>query len=304
MANQRILFPHEKAVKEGSVKLSEVANIKGFSKKSKEYISKIELVSKINRGEVRKISEQAITDILRTHLPKIKKLEKNNRKDLNLVLKAPKLLSLYVTNVSFNETNLKQEILKQNKQFCRDCKFEFTDFNLPRIELSKVKTWKLSKLDKVVKGSFQVPVTVELFNQSKEQIFYLSGKMSAFKVMPVARRNLRPGDRIQKEDILWEKRIWDFIRKDLGSEAELLNAKMRRSVLSGGVIWLSNLEREKHVQRGDLVDVIVKKNGWEMRLKAVAQKEGVIGDTVSVLNRNSKKVLSAVVVGKQEVQLQ
>ena len=41
-----------------------------------------------------------------------------------------------------------------------------------------------------------------------------------------------------------------------------------------------------------------------MRLKAVAQKEGVIGDTVSVLNRNSKKVLSAVVVGKQEVQLQ
>lgn len=292
------------ALKQGNVHLTDVATIGGFSQESREILKNLVIINDIKTGEMRKLSDQFVTDVLRRKLHSIKRAEKKAAKEFNLVLKVPKMMEFYVNSPIWKKSDIKKRILATNKEFCADCEFKFNSLILPKAQYKKVSRWELSKPDEFIKGNFNLPLKVYYHQKEKPQIFYVTGKLTAYKKMPVARRNILPGDRIIKKDIIWEKRKWNFVRKDLANKDELLGAKVKRTVVSGGVIWLSNLEREKAIQRGELVDIVVKKSEWEMRLKGVAQKDAMLGDTIPVLNRQSKKVLMGKVVNRQEVVLQ
>lgn len=303
-ANQRIELKASASLKEGKVLLKDVAKIEGFSSESQELLDSVILVPDLKIGELRKLSDQFVTDVLRRKLHKIKRAERKASKDFNLVLKLPKIIELFVNSPIWTKKEITKLIIDSNKEFCKECSFKFDTLILPKSNYAKVSRWEMQKPDEFIKGNFQIPLKVFYHQKEKSQTFYINGKLTTYKKMPVARRNISPGDRLVEKDILWEKRKWNFVRKDLANKDELVGAKVKRTILSGGILWLSNLEREKAIRRGDLIDIIVKKTDWEIRMKGVAQKDGVLGDTVPVLNRRSKKVLMGKIVDKQEVVLQ
>lgn len=303
-AGQKLTFKEEAQLKAGKVKLSDLAKIEGFSAEAEKLVSDIVLIEDIKSGELRKLSAQAVTDVLRRKIPKIRKLEQVNNGEFNLKLIIPNLISAYVNQKSWSDKGLQAFIKKENQKFCPECSFQFEHFSLPKLKYEKVSRWTLEKPKELIKGSFRLALKVQRHQEQRPQTYYVTGRMSAFKELPVARRNLNRGARIMKDDVIFEKRPWNFTRKDIPTNKELFGGKLKRMALSGGVIWLSNIEKEKAIERGQLVELIVKKSDWEIRMKGVAQESGMVGDTVSVLNRKSKKVVMGKVIGTKEVAVQ
>jgi flagella basal body P-ring formation protein FlgA len=209
-----------------------------------------------------------------------------------------------VNQKEWSDKELKALIKKENQKFCADCSFDFEHFSLPKVKYDKISRWTIEKPKELIKGSFRLALKVQRHEEQRPQTYYVTGRLSSYKKLPIARRNLSRGARIMKDDVIFEKRPWNFARKDIPTEKELFGGKLKRMALSGGVIWLSNIEKEKAIERGQLVDLVVKKSDWEIRMKGVAQESGMVGDTVSVLNRKSKKVVMGKVIGTKEVAVQ
>jgi flagella basal body P-ring formation protein FlgA len=283
-AGQKLTFKKEVSLSAGKVQLSDLAEIEGFSTEAKKLVSEIVLIDEIKEGELRKLSAQAITDVLRRNIPKI--------------------ILGYVNQKEWSDKELKALIKKENQKFCADCSFDFEHFSLPKVKYDKISRWTIEKPKDLIKGSFRLALKVQRHEEQRPQTYYVTGRLSSYKKLPIARRNLSRGARIMKDDVIFEKRPWNFARKDIPTEKELFGGKLKRMALSGGVIWLSNIEKEKAIERGQLVDLVVKKSDWEIRMKGVAQESGMVGDTVSVLNRKSKKVVMGKVIGTKEVAVQ
>ena len=80
--------------------------------------------------------------------------------------------------------------------------------------------------------------------------------------------------------------------------------EIRSSVKRGDVIYKENLVSEKLVHRGDSVQVILSTFGIRLSTSGIAAQEGHRGDTIKVLNSDSKKEITGVVVGKRQVEVQ
>ncbi|MEC9282199.1 MAG: flagellar basal body P-ring formation chaperone FlgA [Bdellovibrionota bacterium] len=303
-ANQRIEIKEGLVSKAGNVYFDDIAEIDGFTEKSKKQLSSLLVAADLKEGELRKISDLALTDLLRRSLAYVKNFETKAGKEFNLVLKMPKVLELYLNSPHWTERKLSKLLKDHNQGFCQECSFEISALRLPKAEKIKVSNWELEIPDQLLKGNFQIPLRVYRLGNGEAETHYISGRMRTYKVLPVARRNIAPGERINDSDILFEKREMNFVRKDIPTKSELLGAKAKRMALSGSILWLSNLEKEKAVERGDLVDIIIRRNNMEMRLKGVAQEAGFIGDRVSILNRSSRKVIVGEVTNPHEVVIQ
>jgi flagella basal body P-ring formation protein FlgA len=66
----------------------------------------------------------------------------------------------------------------------------------------------------------------------------------------------------------------------------------------------SALEREDIVRIGDPVQLMINGEGFSVSVKGIAQGRGAIGDTVTVKNQRSEKLVSGVVVSRGVVHAQ
>jgi flagellar basal body P-ring formation protein FlgA len=57
------------------------------------------------------------------------------------------------------------------------------------------------------------------------------------------------------------------------------------------------------VERGQLVYLLLEDEGLNVKMTGVAQDDGGMGDRVRIQNQESKKIVSAVVVGNARVEL-
>ncbi|MFK8138320.1 MAG: flagellar basal body P-ring formation chaperone FlgA [Bdellovibrionales bacterium] len=303
-AEQRLEVPSEINVKTGKLTIGDIAKLEGFTSESNDLINSLVIGKSLQAGELRRFSEKAITDVLRSKLSKIKKIERQKNRNFKLTLKVPKIVSVYVPASLWSKKSLEKEIKGSNARFCSVCKFKIKSLILPSIQNEKIQSWRLELPSKLVKGNFQIPLKVLEFNASKERTYWVSGTIGVMRKLPIARRNIRSGERLTENDIEWKLRDLNFFRSDIPKKSEITQAKVKNDVFSGSVVWLSNIQKEQALKRGDVVDVIIKNSSWRMKLKAVAQRNGVIGDVVPVKNRSSDKVLMGKVVDVRTVELQ
>lgn len=118
----------------------------------------------------------------------------------------------------------------------------------------------------------------------------------------VAARSLARGDEIRSEDLVVERRARDLVPADAVFDGASLEGRVARRPLGAGTLLRpADLVRPELVARGDIVTVVYEMPGVSLTLRAKASEGGARGDTVGIVNPQSKKALQAVVVGPGRV---
>lgn len=118
----------------------------------------------------------------------------------------------------------------------------------------------------------------------------------------VAASPLKAGQAIPAEQIR-EETYEDLPFRDAlaRSAAEVAGRVPRRSIAQGAAILKSDLMTAFDVAKGDVVQVVVRDGAAQLRLEAKAESDGRTGDTIPVLNLQSRKTFSARVEAKGRV---
>ena len=92
-----------------------------------------------------------------------------------------------------------------------------------------------------------------------------------------------------------------FTRGSLVSDArQIIGAKTRRALSMGQILTLQDLCL---VCKGDVVTISISNNGLNVAATGVAQSDGSLGDTISVLNKQSNRTIAADVVAVNQVSI-
>lgn len=88
-----------------------------------------------------------------------------------------------------------------------------------------------------------------------------------------------------------------------GSQEELHTFRTRMPVARGVVIFESDMEAAPAVQKGTSVSVSLRQGMVNLQLLGIAAEDGVIGQTVAVLNPASGEQFQAIVTSKNVVEM-
>lgn len=147
-------------------------------------------------------------------------------------------------------------------------------------------------------------IQVEFASENERFLEEFKSQVIVSTEVAIARRNVSRGSVIDASSVRIIRR--PIVRKaDFADPKHIVGRVAKIDILSNEVLLTSyltevNSSRTSVVQRNDLVDVIVRLGGSEIRLKnARAMGAGNIGDTITVLNTESKRQLTATIVARQ-----
>ncbi len=120
----------------------------------------------------------------------------------------------------------------------------------------------------------------------------------------VASKDLNRGQRIQSADLTVEWRDLSTISGSTVTQDELIGRLVRTPVKAGRAILALMLEVENLVKIGDRVRVLVSGNGLKISGFGIARQNGQKGETIRILNPDSKREIYGVVTAEQLVEVQ
>jgi len=116
------------------------------------------------------------------------------------------------------------------------------------------------------------------------------------KQVAVAKRSIYKDEEIKEEDIGMEKRDIEKIKDFFPEKTALLRKRAAKIITEGEIFTSQIVEDIPVVRRGDLVTVIVETPTLRITAQGKALGEGRVGERISILNLNSKKVILAEVL--------
>lgn len=120
---------------------------------------------------------------------------------------------------------------------------------------------------------------------------------AAVVVRPIAR-----GDVLRASDIAIERRPRTEVSSDAVRDPQgAIGLAARHTIKAGQVIRRADLAKPELVHRNEPVIIVLEQPGLMLTLRGKALDSGTEGDTVNVLNLQSKKTLQAVVSGANRV---
>jgi flagella basal body P-ring formation protein FlgA len=132
----------------------------------------------------------------------------------------------------------------------------------------------------------------------------VSGQAVETVEVAVAARSFNRGDSIGEGDILVERRARDSVPHDGRIELTRLAGQVaRRPVSMGAVLRAGDLSRPEIVARNETVLIFYETPGLTLTLRGKANEAGALGDSIVVVNTQSKKSLQATIVGPGRVQV-
>ena len=118
----------------------------------------------------------------------------------------------------------------------------------------------------------------------------------------VATETLRAGAVVTAEQVRMEPvKQFPLEEQPAVLAADVVGQVVRRSVAAGQMMTAAFVMPPKEVTRGAAVKVVVKADGAQLSLPAVAESSGAVGETVSVKNPENGRSFRGVVSGKNQV---
>lgn len=139
-----------------------------------------------------------------------------------------------------------------------------------------------------------------------EEIFsnWLVAKLKITKQVAVSNRTIQKNERVGAGDIRWETREIDAFSKDaLFDRREIIGQKAGRIIRPNSVITASLMEKKYLVRRGAAATLVARLKSVKATSMVKVLANGSYGDTVRVMNTASHKILSAVVTGKNKLEV-
>lgn len=143
-------------------------------------------------------------------------------------------------------------------------------------------------------------------NTTNEEIYsnWIVAKLKIRKSVALSNRRIQKNEMINQGDIRWEEReITAFYKDAILDRREIFGHKAGRIIRPNSVITESLMEKKLMVHRGGVATLIARLNGINATSTVKVLANGSYGDTVRVMNTESKKIISAVVIGKNTLEV-
>jgi flagella basal body P-ring formation protein FlgA len=288
-AKGEIVVREHNLIHHGSpVVLGDIVDMQGVDEKLRATLIKVPLAAAPAIGESLEFSSTAISGLLRNSL----KLE-----DLPHV-KIPHRVVIERPSHKWNQANVEKELIQVWQPACPDCRLEFDHLTLPAGEFD---SWKIGATAELPRGTFSVALVVDKEGQSTT--LWLQGQLVVKKLVPVAKRAIYFGERIQAGDVDWTWRDVTMAQDGIPATGDIVGRRVKTSLHVSDIVFAGVLEREKALHRGDVARVISGHGDWEVSVNAVAQQDAEVGDTVTLRNPKTNRDLTGVVVAKDEVEI-
>ncbi len=120
----------------------------------------------------------------------------------------------------------------------------------------------------------------------------------------VAARNLAAGDIITEEDIVYEaqdkNRLFDGYFKNAD---EIIGLAATRSITAGARFTKKNIKPVALVKRNRPVTLELRHGTIQVDMVGIAKSDGYLDQAVKILNPSSKKIVDAIVIGKDRAKI-
>lgn len=275
--------------------LLDVAEFSGLDAATVTEVGQMKLAEGPKVGEHIEFSGAAISMLLRSH-----KIWQTTTRP---VFTIPSRVVVENLGAQLTEAQVRMEIIQRWQTQCA-CRIELSELSLPRLKLTDGMAWQLRFPSEPARGSFNIALELKNAKDDPAQTLWIRGRANHFRNVPVAKRQLALGERVQPEDFQFVDREVTFARDAVPAEQEIVGRKLRQSVAANDILFSGLLERERALRRGDQVKMSIGEEEWEVALVGVAEQDGFIGDMVKVRNSRSNQLVTAVVTGRGEVKVQ
>ncbi len=216
-------------------------------------------------------------------------------------IKIPSKIVVYNKRAELNENTIYEQLLWNWEQSCNSCRLEIKNLMVPKIPKELITSdWRIEASQDIPKGSFSEKIIVH--DENKREITYWArGEIKVYKRVPVATRTLMISHKLKDMDVKWEWRDVTYSTDNVPSAEMLGQMQLRQGVAANQIIWSRSVAVEKTVKRGDLVQVTAGDSQWKVSLQGVTEQDGYIGDIINVRNVQTKKLITAEVIGPGEV---
>jgi flagella basal body P-ring formation protein FlgA len=146
-------------------------------------------------------------------------------------------------------------------------------------------------------------VTLEVGNDSGAAPARLRFTGTAIEMVEAAvlARNVDRNTLLKSSYVVMERRPKAEVGNDAANRDHIIGMQMRRQMHAGQALHSTDLTRPDLVQRDQAVTLIYQAAGIYLTVRGKATEAGTEGDVVSVLNLQSKRTVSGVVVGRGQV---
>lgn len=128
-----------------------------------------------------------------------------------------------------------------------------------------------------------------------------------FKVMAevvVAAADMDAGHVISEQDLTYMKTDLSTLRPGAYEKIEpLVGKRVFRMMREGDLITRTSVEEIPDINAGEMVTLIIESTGFQVSAQGKALHKGYIGDTIKVLNTQSRKVLHGLVIDSGTVEV-
>ena len=150
-------------------------------------------------------------------------------------------------------------------------------------------------------GRFSAMVVAGAGHASAQRL-PVSGRLVATRQVPVLRRAVQPGEVVRPGDIEFVDLREEGLRRDVLLDADrVVGQSARRPLRAGEVLRENDLRAPLLVNRNGMVTIVLRSGGMSLSAQGRALDDGARGETVRVLNVQSKRTIEAQVVGPDAV---
>lgn len=142
-------------------------------------------------------------------------------------------------------------------------------------------------------------------NSEKTQDLIFAGKVKIFIYVPVAAQDLKAGQIITADNILMKRVAQENSRTTVSLKKEdLIGKELKKQLRSGQTLTANDVRSQVMVAKGKIVTLTFTKGGIMLSAQGKALESGGLGDTVRVMNSQSKSVVQGTVTGPETVSIQ
>src|SRR5262249_16559879 len=137
---------------------------------------------------------------------------------------------------------------------------------------------------------------------SSASVTPISGRAMPMMQVAMLTRALPPGAEFKDSVVEWVRMPMDKAGADAVTDTSMLNGmESRRSLDTKSIVRLRDLTKARLVSKGSLITMQVETPNMRITVQGRALGDGVINETVRVMNTQSNRSVDAVVVGKDKV---
>ncbi|MDB5502052.1 MAG: flagella basal body P-ring formation protein FlgA [Tardiphaga sp.] len=151
--------------------------------------------------------------------------------------------------------------------------------------------------------STRFDVTFSIGNDANAAVTKLRFTGSAVETVEAAvlARGVDSKEVLKSSDVIVERRPKAEVGNDVASRDRAVGMQARRQLRAGQALRVSDLTKPDLVSRDQAVTLVYESAGLYLTIRGKAMEAGTEGDVVNVINLQSKRTVSGVVVGRGQV---